>query len=606
MRTRSLVMALLLTALVAWSAPDPAAAGFFAETAKQTHEGDHFDPIPPDPGSGPYYGNGVFTADQGVDLTSTHTEFTFVDDVLVGGFPQREEFALGDADLSTGTLKAQITGAMRQSGLPGGTITSALAAISDSVTLGRAGGPPFGRLSGDVVTFTLDIGGSISVNNPVPGSNFNASIIALIIAKKGTLTPLLAFQSPNWICSFYWGIGSDANVRYTNGGSVVQLPLISKITSPTTLTASCPSGPEFDWAIAIRPSYVAVNVSDWDFNLASTVNASLFLPAGVTTDNTDSGSTLPAGDPPPVLPPLDHYLSYKTTSTKGDVCTDAPVNENKACQTEEDCGGVSDPDNPTTYCLPDKFPKGLRVTLSDRLEPGGRLYDVKMPLTLCTPADKNGEGVTDPATHLRSYQIGLTAAKQCVEGLLPLQGAACSKETDCGGTKGVTRYCRVQEKSAKQTGLTVRNQFHLSGLVVDVTTPDRLLVPTSKNLTAPPDPPGAVNVDHYKCYKVSMPKLPKFTTIANVAVDDQFTNANKLFDLKKPMHLCMVAAKNAEGVVNPTQNLLCYQATPAKGQPSHVPVKGLYLSNQLDTEQANTSKEEEFCVPSEVDLPPAI
>jgi hypothetical protein len=35
---------------------------------------------------------------------------------------------------------------------------------------------------------------------------------------------------------------------------------------------------------------------------------------------------------------------------------------------------------------------------------------------------------------------------------------------------------------------------------------------------------------------------------------NRFTSGQKLFDLKKPAHLCTAANKNAEGVPNPTGN----------------------------------------------------
>ena len=124
--------------------------------------------------------------------------------------------------------------------------------------------------------------------------------------------------------------------------------------------------------------------------------------------------------------------------------------------------------------------------------------------------------------------------------------------------------------------MTVRNQFHGGAtppLVIDAVKPDRLLVPASKGLTDPLDPPTGTNVDHYKCYKVALPKGVKFTPITGVSVEDQFTavqtpTGKKLFDLKKPTHVCMAATANADAAVDPTQNLLCYQAVPEKGSPS--------------------------------------
>jgi hypothetical protein len=43
---------------------------------------------------------------------------------------------------------------------------------------------------------------------------------------------------------------------------------------------------------------------------------------------------------------------------------------------------------------------------------------------------------------------------------------------------------------------------------------------------------------------------------------------------------------------------MCYQAKPATGEPKHVKVLGIHVNNQFGSEQVDTIKEEEFCVPS--------
>ncbi len=187
---------------------------------------------------------------------------------------------------------------------------------------------------------------------------------------------------------------------------------------------------------------------------------------------------------------------------------------------------------------------------------------------------------------------------------------ACKKEADCGGDR-TTDFCQAQAKFPKLAGLTVRNQFHGSEQR------PRGRRDQARSASGPDvegahgalPPPVDVAVDHYKCYTVAMPKGETFAPITEVEVKDQFTTAQlpapgkKLFDLKKPSRVCMAAAKNAEAMVNPTQNLFCYQAIPTKGQPKHQKVSGLYLTNQFGLDQADTVKEEEFCVPSEVELP---
>jgi hypothetical protein len=92
------------------------------------------------------------------------------------------------------------------------------------------------------------------------------------------------------------------------------------------------------------------------------------------------------------------------------------------------------------------------VTLSDQFETGE--FEVTKPLSLCNPADKQGEGITDPDTHLQGYQL-----------------------------KG--------PKHVQQTNLQVTNQF--GTLTIDTLKADRLLVPTAKSLTGSIDPLAPAN-----------------------------------------------------------------------------------------------------------------
>jgi hypothetical protein len=189
----------------------------------------------------------------------------------------------------------------------------------------------------------------------------------------------------------------------------------------------------------------------------------------------------------------------------------------------------------------------------------------------------------------------------------PNAGAACSKETDCGGNIG-TDFCQIQAKSVGRRGVPVTNQFHSSEnpLVLDVVKPDRLLVPTSKGVMESAPAAAGVDLDHFKCYRVAMPEgSQRFAVIRGVSVKDQFTQAqfpsgDKVFDLTKPSRLCFAADKNSEGVTGSAATLACYRVIGAKGQPKHRGVKGLFLSNQFGMEQADTTGEDELCVPSDV------
>ncbi len=155
---------------------------------------------------------------------------------------------------------------------------------------------------------------------------------------------------------------------------------------------------------------------------------------------------------------VDPFLCYKTRSSKGDRCTaDAPKNAGSICEEEKDCGGSTDE---TSFCLPDKFPTGLQVSLTDRFEGGS--FVLQKPVNLCNPASVDGEEIKDANTHLRGYQLKLTKG-QCAAEAPQHAGEGCRREEDCGGIPGQTDFCLAQEKPAKQTGIQVLNQFHPNG-----------------------------------------------------------------------------------------------------------------------------------------------
>ena len=112
--------------------------------------------------------------------------------------------------------------------------------------------------------------------------------------------------------------------------------------------------------------------------------------------------------------------------------------------------------------------------------------------------------------------------------------------------------------------------------------------------------PSSHAVDHFKCYKVKVTAgTPKFPKGVQVSVADQFTSPAKLFDRKKPKHLCTPADENGSGIKDTRRHLLCYQAKPAKGQPTHVKVTGVNTANEIGADVVTTVKEQELCIPSQ-------
>ncbi len=268
----------------------------------------------------------------------------------------------------------------------------------------------------------------------------------------------------------------------------------------------------------------------------------------------------------------------------GNVCTDdtcisptgcaytnntAPCDDGDKCTTNDICGDGVCGGTEALGCL-DHFlcykTKAKQeipdVTLSDQFDTDA-VHQVKTAKLFCTPADKRGEGIVDPDTHLMVY--------------------------------------KVKGPHVPRTNIEVENQF--GTLFFDTRKADTLMVPTAKSL--PPDPapgppdPGSL-VDHYRCLKVKTTrgtdKFPKALKKIPIPVTDQF-HARSVY-LKKPSKLCLPVDKNGEGIKNPEAHLLCYKV---KAQP-RTSWSGVQVNNQFGELNGDASltlkKEAELCVPS--------
>jgi hypothetical protein len=267
--------------------------------------------------------------------------------------------------------------------------------------------------------------------------------------------------------------------------------------------------------------------------------------------------------------PADAFQPDGTSCSDNNACTSGDSCAGGICTGTVSCGQ----DHYLCYKIKQTSPVSVThgVHLVDAFQ--DVTVDVLKLKTLCTPANKDGEGVFDDVTHEESYSIHLAP-----------------------GTPHFTRRTNVQ----------VDNQFGTT--FVDATKPDTLFVPTNKALSTdpPPSPPdeNAISVDHYECYKVKQSAgTPKFAAIP-VSVADQFTSPAKQLSLTKIRHLCNAVEKNGEPRKNPDAHLLCYQAKPAKGQPKHVRQLGVQTNNQLGPIVLDTVKESELCVPSQITVGP--
>jgi len=212
------------------------------------------------------------------------------------------------------------------------------------------------------------------------------------------------------------------------------------------------------------------------------------------------------------------------------------------------------------------------VQLADAYESG--FVNIKKERGSCNPADKNGEGIVDPVTHLTVYQIK------------PVSGSP---------------------KHIPQLDQRLHNQF--GDIYLDTIKADRLLVPANKDddpMNPLPSPPVAANhnVDHYKCYRTKVTKgRPKFPRGLQASVEDQWETPAKVYDLKRPKLLCLAVNKNGEGIKHTYDNMVCYLAKPAKGEAKHTPRTGVGFADQFVAHRLDSKKEELLCVPSLLNPP---
>ena len=229
-------------------------------------------------------------------------------------------------------------------------------------------------------------------------------------------------------------------------------------------------------------------------------------------------------------------------------------------------------DAETTEGTPPFEPR--KVLLADQFETG--VFEVEELERLGAPADLDDEGIADPLTHLLAYEI------------------------------------ERAEDEPEHEKVTVRVTNRFGEIVVDTDEPDRLLVPTAKDLDNPVGvlPPGG---EHFKCYEVELAEgEPEFVAV-QVFVQDQFiasqSGAPKLFDVKRPISLCNPVDKDGEGITDADRHLLCYEVKRAEGEPKHEDVSGIHTFNQFGALQVDAIKVKELCVPSEKEVigvaPPA-
>jgi len=226
------------------------------------------------------------------------------------------------------------------------------------------------------------------------------------------------------------------------------------------------------------------------------------------------------------------------------------------CSSDCTCPPVAAPlDHFQCYAIKPRHRGTTDVTVVDRF---GTLSErLRFPDRLCVPADKNGEGITDPTDHLVGYELK------------------------------APRNPRFQ----KRTDQTVVNQFGTHQL--DVLRPSRLLVPSGKDGVPQTPPP----LDHFQCYVIRNSRGgPRFQP-RTVTVSSQIETVT--LQVVRPFRLCVPADKNGEDPTAPSHpdELLCYRTQSGRfGDETHT------ITNQFGERDVRIISRNELCVPSSANV----
>lgn len=151
-------------------------------------------------------------------------------------------------------------------------------------------------------------------------------------------------------------------------------------------------------------------------------------------------------------------------------------------------------------------------------------------------------------------------------------------------------------KPAARTGIVVQDQ--LGTLTLDASRPELLALPATPG--AGPVPAG----EDFTCWKVKVSRgTAPFPADVQVTAASALTVPAKTFAVTRPRRLCVATDRDGNGRATPRQNLLCYRAKPAKGQPKHVPARALALTDDLGPSTLEATAEAEWCVPATIVTP---
>jgi hypothetical protein len=182
---------------------------------------------------------------------------------------------------------------------------------------------------------------------------------------------------------------------------------------------------------------------------------------------------------------------------------------------------------------------------------GTRAATVLRPDTICTPADKSGEGVADPTAHLACY--------------------------------------RLRHPATPARDVRASNQFGSQTLRLGKVR--ALCVPSAADGVA-----SALDLDHFVCAKASRGSPPFSARTLTLA--DRFETKTTI--VRRPYTICTPVGVDGGSVEHSTSALACYRIKDAGGQPRFAP-RAVSVENAFGNQTMNAAKARLLCVPSSVE-----
>ncbi len=217
-----------------------------------------------------------------------------------------------------------------------------------------------------------------------------------------------------------------------------------------------------------------------------------------------------------------------------------------------------------------KLAKDLTTSLDDRFA-AAQTFDVKRVIGVCSPANRDGTGITNPAVHLESFAI----------------------KAEKGAPKLVKTDVVAQDPFDLRT-LTVTGRVAL----LDVTP---LALGASPPSPFASDPTSDPNVNRFTCYKAKLAKgSAKFAPPLPPTVSDDVLGGSRDLVVKKVTKLCVPVDEDGAtpGAESRSSALVCYAVKLAKGSPKFVKTTVATNTTEFVAHVLVASAVSELCVPA--------